>query len=325
MTAPYTADEVGMRVRAAARAHSMSTARSQQQSEHRIGASEIGFCREYLRHMTIETPYDETDGLDEKWPAFIGSAVGDRLEDAYLEAHPTALKQQNYTCTLPSGRRIECHPDLIDQDLNAVIDEKGKDGLEALKRQDDVDRSHDFQIKIYTWGALQNELLKPGARAFVVYHDRSGKTAEQHAREVIVDHDAMVEIDVWLDDVEYAVLHQEPAPRDREFHFCEIACPFFLSCRGIDSYEGGLIEDEEAALLAKMYTEGAVMERQGKKLKAEAKAGLAPYPGGFIPSIGKELVRTQFAETEVPGYRRSSYETIRFTTPRVRPAAKEKS
>ena len=319
----YSADFVGQRVRAAARKHSMSTERSQQQSEHRIGASEIGFCREYLRHMTIQTPYDDVDELDEKWPAFIGSAVGDRLEDAYMESHPDAIAQQNYDCTLPSGRVIKCHPDLIDPNLNAVIDEKGKNGLEAVKRQAAPDRSHDFQIKIYTWGAMQNNLLKENARAFLVYHDRSGKTAEQWPVEVIVNYEAMQEIDAWLDDVEYAVRNNEPAKRDREFHFCEIACSFFFSCRGIDSYEGGLIEDEDAALLAKMYLEGAALEKEGKELKSQAKTGLAAFPTGFIPSIGKELVRTQFSETQVPGYTRSGYETIRFTTPKVREPTKK--
>ncbi len=277
-----TEEQVAIRVVDAVKGHTMRQPRSQQQAEHRIGASEIGLCRSYLKYMTEGVEYD-ADKVDRiKWPAFVGSAVGDRVEEAYLDEHPNALTQADFDCTLPSGKVIGCHSDIIDPDLNVLIDIKTKDGIALVQ----ASRQYRYQVAIYLRGAIQAGLLEEGARAFLVYMDRSGGEEIPKAIEVVVDEWLYVEIDEWIDEAMYAVENQLDAPRDMEWPFCESSCPFFLTCRAGQSFSEGLIEGEEVQMALKEHLQAKADAKDAADRKKEADAILKMYAekGGMVAS-----------------------------------------
>lgn len=219
-----TPEEVGLRVRESNRNHTMRSARAKQQEEHRIGASEVGLCRSYLKYMTDGTEYDVRDAPDDKLAAFVGTAVGDLTETAYSASNPYAVVQASFVATLPSGKVIECHSDIIDPDINSLIDIKTKSGLELVIKDGKPSRQYQYQVAIYLLGAIQSKLLKPGARAFLCYIDRSGKDPRVVTYEVIVNEFTYQEIDEWIGEAMYSVEHDLPAPKDQEYNFCESYC-----------------------------------------------------------------------------------------------------
>lgn len=283
MTEPYIDPQLmAARVLTAIRENTMRSARARQQAEHRIGASEIGLCRSYLKYMTIGTEYDPRE--DPKWPAFIGTAIGDHVESAYKAIYPNSIIQADFESTLPSGKVIPCHSDVIDQDLNALVDVKTKDGLGQVLYEGKPSRQYRYQVAIYLLGAIQAGLLKPGARAYLVYLDRSGKEYTPCVIEVEVDDALYVEIDDWIEDAMYAVQYDVEAPKDQPYNFCEAACPFFSTCRGGETLAEGLIEDEEAAAALKARIAAMAEIKRNESIKESADTVLRPYAetGGYI-------------------------------------------
>lgn len=627
-----TADFVAERVKGARRGHTMRAPRSQQSAEGRIGASDLGFCRSYLKLMLQEVPDDEREKPDEKFPAFIGSAYGDRMEAAYLDEHPNAIIQASYDVTFPSGRVIPCHPDIIDPDLNILIDGKGlaldtpiptptgwttmgalsvgdfvldmdgqpvrvakkskvkhldcyritfrdgssvvcdeehiwwrmargssgliesevgnlrpgdripvtaplelpasnlpidpwllgywlgngsvqgfntlhchsmdadeiaawarhagarsakvvaargnasrvnisglavefasldlggaksipsqylrasadqrlallqglmdsdgtwnkrrqrvsfsstarvladgvaelarslgqkvqysvlekhgfglevtsyevewtatvnpfrlhrkaiqvvasqpqrarakvhaikavekiasvptqciavesetssflcgeamipthntKDGLTMVRAAKEVDRQNRFQVLAYLLGAIQNGLLKPGAQAFLVYADRSGKDTNDYAVEVVLTDQAIEEVDNFVSDAIYGAMHNVDVPRDREYGYCEQFCSKFLSCRGTESLAAGVIENEEAALALKVYLEAKETATAAEKRKKEASAILGTVEGVILSDEGPYEISKTFINGSSYSVERAGYERL---------------
>jgi len=291
-----TPEEVGLRVRESNRNHTMRSARAKQQEEHRIGASEVGLCRSYLKYMTDGTEYDAQDAPDDKLAAFVGTAVGDLAETAYSASNPYAVVQASFVATLPSGKVIECHSDIIDPDINALIDIKTKNGLELVIKDGKPSRQYQYQVAIYLLGAIQSKLLKPGARAFLCYIDRSGKDPRVVTYEVIVNEFTYQEIDEWIGEAMYSVEHDLPAPKDQEYNFCESYCRFFSTCRGGESFAEGVIEDPEAASALTMRIESMAVIKEATARKDQADAVLKEHAitGGLILSdVGPyEISRT---------------------------------
>lgn len=278
------------------REYSMSSARAQQQAEHRIGASEIGVCREYLRNMIVQTPYD--DGAeDDKIAAFVGSALGERLERAYEQAYTGVLSEHEVETDLTwetmEGARtltIPGHADTVDVPSNAVFDFKAKDGLNLVKREGGS-RANRYQVALYRLGLIQAGVLTEDAQAFLVYVDRSGNDPIPHVIEVTCDDALYAEIAEWIGDAIYATTVGERASRDQHYNWCEMACPFFTSCRGGETLAEGIIDDPNIILAVKQYREGAALEREGKRMKDEAKPILEGVSGA-IPSEGLALSQT---------------------------------
>lgn len=297
-----TADEIALEVMEAVRAHSAGSLRSQQQQDHLIGMSELGACRNYLRHMVIETPYDDNED-DIKWPAFIGTALGDRLEQAVSESFEY-LVQQTVQVTLPSGKILMGHCDVQADD--AVWDFKAVDGLESVKRSGPSFRQK-AQIMGYLLALIQAGTLPSDALAVLVFIDRSGRDSHPYVWTSMLDMSIIEQADERLDDVQYAVLHGEEAARDEPDAWCQVACPFYTKCRGASTDVGGLIEEEGALLAVKNYEEGKRMEREGARLKDEAKRDLKGVEG----STGEHIVRwTRVNETEIAGFTRKGYDKI---------------
>lgn len=297
-----TPDVIALQVQEAVRAHSTGSLRSLQQQEHLIGMSELGACRNYLRHMVIQTPYDDNED-DIKWPAFIGTALGDRLEQAIADSFEY-LVQQTVEVTLPSGKVLAGHCDVQADD--AVWDFKAVDGLESVKRSGPTFRQK-AQIMGYLLALIQAGDLPETALAVLVFVDRSGRDPLPWVWASPLDMQIIEEADQRLDDVVYAVMHNEEASRDEPDAWCQVACPFYTKCRGASTDVGGLIEDEGALLAVKNYEEGKRMEREGARLKDEAKRDLAGVEG----STGEYIVRwTHVNETAVPGFTRKGYDKI---------------
>lgn len=296
-----TPDEIALQVVEAVRAHGMGSLRSAQQAAHLIGVSELGACRNYLRHMVIETPYDERD--DSKWAAFIGTALGDALETAVRDSFGFTV-QQTVEVTLPSGKRIEGHCDV--QTGEGVWDFKAVDGLETVKRTNGSFRQK-VQVMAYLLALIQSGDLPEDAYCALVFIDRSGRDPMPHVWMSQLDMDLLLEAESRLDDVVYAVMHNEEAPRDEPDAWCQVACPFYTKCRGATTDVGGLITDEGALLAVKHYEEGKKMAREAERLKDEAKRDLKGIEG----STGEYVVRwTRVNETEVPGFTRKGYDKI---------------
>lgn len=280
----------------------MGSLRSQQSREHLIGMSELGACRNFLRLMILETPYDDNED-DIRWPAFIGTALGDRLEQAIAESFGY-LVQETVQVTLPSGRMLQGHCDV--QAGDAVWDFKSVDGLESVKRNGPSFRQK-AQIMGYLMALIQSGDLPEDALAVLVFVDRSGRDPLPWVWTSVLDMSVIEEADSRLDDVTYAVMHDEEASRDEPDAWCQVACPFYTKCRGATSDVGGLIEDEGALLAVKNYDEGKRMVREGTRLKDEAKRDLVNVEG----STGEHIVRwVHVNESDVPSFTRKAYDRL---------------
>lgn len=284
MTGALTPEMVGLRVADALVEHTMLDARSRQKAAHLIGASEVGNCRAFLTWMTKDIPFTDREG-DRKWPAFVGTAIGERIETAFGATFPDAITQAEFQCVLPSGLTIPCHSDIIDPEQNILVDIKTKDGL-ALVRGAEPSRQYRYQVAIYVRGAIQNGLLKEGARAFLVYFDRSGKEEIPVVHEVIVDEHLFAEIDEWIDDALYAVKTDTEPPRDQQYDWCVNYCEFFTHCRGKETYAEGLIEDEEVKQAVKVYRESQAIAKQADIDKKTAQAILGSVQGRVMTDTG---------------------------------------
>jgi len=304
MTDTLTDDQVGLRVYDALKAHTQAQPRTQQSQEYRLGASDLGLCRSFIKYLLEEVPYDEDKMQDPKWAAFVGSAVGDRLEDAYKMSYPNALTQASFETTFPSGRVVPGHSDIIDTELDILIDVKSKDGL-AIAEAGDVSRPNKYQLGTYTLGARQAGLLTKNSRTFVVYVDRSGKEAMPHVKEVIVDDALIAEIDDFVGDAVYAAQYGVEAPKDQPYNFCETYCAFFSTCRGAETRAEGLIEDEEAHVALKVFLEAREAAKQADVRKKMAGEVLGRYSGVILGDDGAYEV----SQTLVAGGSNVSYVT----------------
>lgn len=314
-----TPDQVGARVLAAVAGHTMRAPRTQQQEEHRIGASELGHCRSYLKHMVIGTEYDFME--DPKWEAFIGTAVGDLTEAAYLAEHPGSMTQVDFEAVLPSGKTIPCHADIVDTQADILIDIKTKNGLAAIRRDKEPSRQHKWQVAVYRLGLIQAGLLTENSRVFLVYMDRSGSEYVPVTYEVVVDENVYQEIEDFINDALYAVVNDVEAPKDKEWDFCSRYCPFFSTCRGGDTLASGLIEDEGAALALKHRIEAMAVIKEQEALKKEADNTLRAYAekGGYIVTDEGpyELSLTYVNPTHIKAHDKAGYDRMNVRKKKV--------
>jgi hypothetical protein len=296
--------DIALLVREAIRDHTMDAARSQQSAARLIGPSEVGGCRAYLARVIADVPFDEMDDI--KFAAFIGTAVGDRLEHAIAATVPGARTQVPVQTRLDSGLMVAGTADVVLPDQ--VWDFKTVDGLEAIRRTGPSFKQR-VQITIYLLGLIQAGELPPDATWALVYIDRSGKDDIPVVYEGGIDDDIMAAIDQRLEDVIYAVQYDlNSAPRDEPFDWCMKVCPFFYSCRGADQHlVSGLIEDEDTLTAIKLYEQGKAEEKVGKQLADEAKEMLRGRSG----STGTvELSWTTVPATEIAAYTRAAYDRI---------------
>jgi hypothetical protein len=260
-----------------------ATPRSQQSREGILGPSDIGFCRQKAALVVRQVaPSDSVP----KWSAAVGTAMHTYIEAALKDSHPEWLVgSQDHvetTATLPSGAVISGHPDVVVQASNAVLDIKTVDGFEWTRRNG-PSLSHIYQRHLYALGLIQAEMFDSNRPVIVgnIYFDRSGKEQTPLVFTEEFDPALTGEIDQWVQDVIYAVKHNEDAARDVAAPVCERICEFFTICRGsLEVHDGQeIIRDETLLSAVDMYLAGRELESQGKQMKKEAGERLSNVTG----------------------------------------------
>lgn len=204
----------------------------------RLGPSELGQCREYVRNVMIGTPQQP----DPYWPAAaeIGTMIGDYVEEAAKE-HLGALTQMRVTTTLPNGLRVSGTADMVFPDRNLLADCKSKDDLVHI-RKEGPSVENLIQVSVYTLGLVQMGVLTEGATASLIYVDRSGK--EQTVYEVELEWETILAwVDRCVDRLNDVLIAQEHidqgqlewahALRDKTPPYCyheRVMCPFRDLC-----------------------------------------------------------------------------------------------
>jgi hypothetical protein len=262
-------------VRDAVNLFSTTSERAEQDQQFIVGPSAIGFCSERLRRqLDRQVPTDEVE-----WnKAFIGTALGDYLEQAWFKANPSLMIQSEFWVELEGDTRtyrVPAHADVIDPENAAVWDFKAKDGLEYVRRQEVADQGYRFQRHIYALGAWQSGFFSTAQapEEIVVgniYYDRSGKEPYPHVESEKFSWEVIREAVWWLDEVVEAFLAGEEATKEPPREMCAKTCGFFEHCRGYDTDVEGVIRDPKYLTAIEMYLEGGEMERDGKKLKRQA-------------------------------------------------------
>lgn len=266
--------------------------RSQQSAEFRVGISDLGYCSERLRRtLNHDTPDTQRDMLT----AFAGHALGDWIEQAACTIWPDAIRQAEVSITLPSddgihGYHIFGHPDLI-RPMGLLIDVKTDYGLDIVRRVG-PSKQQWFQRHLYAQashecGLFDDDVKLEDVMVANVWMDRACIDKELHVDMEPFDHRAVVEAAEWLDEVVYRYRHDQVAPKEPPREVCEATCGFFESCRGGEVVVEGLLTDPTVVAAAAMYEEGLSFERDGKRLKDQAKAHLEGVSG----STGKFSVR----------------------------------
>ncbi len=268
------------------RSSTMDTARSQQTKDRLVGISDLGSCREYLRLLLtgaeMEDPPDAEEALG--LAAFVGAAVGDRVEEAMVQ-RPGWRRQVPIVCRLDDGKMVQGHADLVH--AHAVVDVKTKNGLQRV-RKEGPELHQAVQISAYLIGALQQGEVEPEAVGVLYFIDRSGKDEKPHIW-TVDRHEAERYLAVAverLEDVIYAIHHGEEAERDQPEQWCRMACPFFNVCRGAVTDVGGLLH-EKYLRATDSFLQGKAMKKVGEGLMQESKEALAGVNG----STGTHIVR----------------------------------
>lgn len=316
-------------------AHSHNSERSAQTQAHLMGISDIGLCREYARHMIVRTPFDEDMATRDMYLAELGHAIEDYFvpvmsgpvtrEITASEWGPYKMHESGHLTgmrvevTLPSGKKLPGHPDLILPQWNGVLDIKTVDGLDDVERYG-ASRQQKSQRRLYAAALVQMGVLDGSKPVYCgnVWFDRSGRTSTPYVEVEVYDDMMLVEIDEWLSDVDYAVMNKESASLDKPFEWCRKACPFFMSCRGQTGLVGeeGFIDDPDGSIdrAAALYLEGSAQIKDGKNKQRTAKVALAGQ-NGFTDHYAVRA--TWIDATELPATSRRGYERLTISERRT--------
>jgi hypothetical protein len=295
--------------------------RSQQSLRGELGPSDIGFCRQ--KATLVTRGVDPSDGKN-MWAAQVGTAIHNYVEAALKKAHPDwllgSIDGLTVTATLPSGASLSGHPDIVIPADNTVLDIKTVDGFSWISREDGVSDSHAYQRHLYALGCLQEGILDPSRPVYVgnLYFDRSGKEKTPVLKITEFTHDLSDEIDQWVTDVQYAVMHDEDAKRDVAPSVCAQICEWFTVCRGnLPVHDGQDFTDDPTIRQAmRIAFEAKEMTKKAEAMKASAKSALA----GFNGTDGTYQVRwTETSPVFIEGHERAG--SVRMDVIRI---AKEK-
>lgn len=292
--------DIADRVVQAYSAQSMNSARTQQSRSGILGPSDLGGCRAYIAHTLMQTPREERS--TPPWAAFIGTAVGELLERAYVARWPGARSQVRIKVELPSGRRTEGSCDVLDE--TGVIDFKSLNGISV--HGGNVPFKNLAQIMCYLLGAIQMGLLPEDAKWHLVYVDRSGSEPVPHVVSGHLDMDVIHEMEERVAEAEYAAVFGTEAPRDQPYNLCEQFCEFVRTCRG-DWQPEGLIDHPAHLAAVDRYLEGKELEKRGKALRESAKKDLQGVQGSTgYATVRKVVVNGGWVE----GFQRKASERI---------------
>ena len=282
--------------------------RSQQSAGFQIGVSDLGFCSEKVRRMVAGIPEPVTDKL----AAFLGTAIGDHVERACAAVWPQAIMQPAVSLTLHGDGgdyQVQGHPDLVLPE-GVVIDFKTTRGLETVRRTG-PSRQQQFQRHCYGLGAYEAGLFDEhvgveDVRVANVWLDRAGDDHETYCHMESLSVELVEEAALWLDDVAYAYIHGEEARKEPPIEMCRKACGHYADCRAGEGDVGGLLTDDTVLAAVDLYRDGIDLEKQGRKLKDQARANL----DGINGSTGKFSVRWVTVNGGEVHYTRDPYQKL---------------
>lgn len=291
------AQEFADKVLAAVETWDQNRPRSKQSQARILGPSEVGGCREYIRATVSGDP--KLPGARVNLPAIWGTAIGDVIEHAMVEAHPDLARSQfdvEYTLNV-RGREIlvRGHGDLC-YGRKILADLKSKDGLTTAEREGGSLKER-IQVSIYLLGLIAMGELDEDAEAFLIFVDRSGRerrmvgagiTADQARQYVAMAEQRLEEVvKAMAAGVKQSYLRDEPEP------YCyRIGCPFYQACwGGDDAYvPQQQITNPRIIGAVKLYQQMRDEEKAAKSGKEEAKHELLPdlsdverAPRGVLP------------------------------------------
>jgi|SoiMethySBSTD1v2_1073268.scaffolds.fasta_scaffold16222_4 hypothetical protein len=308
-TRTMTADEAALAdaVYAAIQESSNYSERSQQSADFRMGISDLGWCQEKVRRMIAGIPEPVTDKL----PAFIGTALGDHMEQACMSMWPHAIRQAEVSVLLQGdGGNYEVggHPDLILPDRALVVDFKSTRGLGSVRRTG-PSRQQQFQRHCYALGAHEAgyfDVELDEVQVANVWIDRAADDREVFVQMEPYSPEIVDEAAMWVDDVVYAYLHEQPAMKEPAREVCAKTCGHFATCRALDTDVEGLLSDDQVLVAVDMYQDAMALEKQARQLKDQAKAALT----GVTGSTGKFSVRWVHVNSAEVAFTRGAYERL---------------
>jgi hypothetical protein len=285
--------------------------RSLYATEKKIGVSDIGGCHEYVRRLIADE--DFSDPRNNFMAAFMGTAFGDHLEQAYLKRHPDALVQMEVVVNLDLGEgdqpfrlALPGHPDIVDPKRDLLIDGKTKNGLGVIRKAGS-ERKHQYQTTLYAKALIDEGVLTDQCTLALAYYDRAGVEQAPHIVEWTYDPEILDEAVAWLNDVIYALAQGEEASKDMPRDWCYAYCPFATACRGGDTDVSGLIEDEQLVAAIDLYKDALAREKIAKKDKEDAKAELVGVGGRTKDWV---LRWVHIGESEIKAGTRRAYDKI---------------
>lgn len=299
--------DITSKILTALQVHEYQSPRSQQARDGILGPSDIGFCRQKAVLMTKGV--QPTDNPP-KWAASVGTAIHNYVEAAIKDANPNwlvgSIDGVEVTATLPSGVEIKGHPDIVIPEENAVIDIKTVDGLAYIRSQG-ASLQHKYQRHLYALGLIESGTLSSSKPVLVgnLYMDRSGKEPQPLLLVEEMDPALTGEIDLWVEDVIYAIKNNEDANRDVASPVCERICEFFTVCRGsLPDDDSDMIQDPELINAIDAYVRARDMEKEASALKKEAQTRLSGVSG----STPTHQIRwTEIQPTVVDSFQKAGY------------------
>ncbi len=299
-----TPDEYAAHFRADLNVADHLRARQQQTTQRILGVSDVGKCRSYAALFLSNTPFtDSTSSSQARAGSFFHAGIG----LARQEGNPQLLIEQELVITLPNGFELLGHADEIDPAEPSVCDWKTVSDELAAKRRLGANANEKMQRHLYAAGAIQAGLVKPdGLIVRNIWLDRSGATDEVHVEQEPYNPAYLDDAQRFIEEVMWHVDNQTPAPRDKDFHWCEHFCPFFKACRGEQAVPDEEITEPHMIQAAALYAEGASLEKEGKELKQAAASML----DGANGRAGQFKVKTTWVAGGPVSYERKPYNKL---------------
>jgi hypothetical protein len=285
--------------------------RSTYAAENKIGVSDIGGCREFVRRTIIDEAF--TDEQENYAAAFIGTAVGALAEQAMKNALGDQVETQVAVTVSLNIRgyllNIPGHPDLVSKD--ACVDFKTVDKLGVTRRLGPTTKQW-YQVMLYIRALIAMGRLERDAWAILAFIDRSGSEPQPLVFARRYDEAVVREAEEWMEDVIYAVQHGEEASRDQPRAWCQACCPRVSACRGYDTDVEGLITDPIILEAIEVYRDATAAIKQLEKDKESAKSVLQDVAG----NTGDVVIRWSVVDpTDVPAHTRAGYKRLYLSKP----------
>ena len=166
--------------------------------------------------------------VTDKTAAFIGTALGDHIEQAYCAVYPKAIRQAEVSLWCKGtagGYTLVGHPDIIDP-RGVIIDVKTTRGL-SIVRRNGPSQQQQFQRHCYALAAFGLfDATSPWTDVKVanVWFDRAGDETYPYVHMEPFSPEVVAQAGMFIDDLVYAYLHDEAARKEPPREVCAKVC-----------------------------------------------------------------------------------------------------